>query len=259
MTHLLRTLFVVMVVLGRMPLAAAALPTGVSVPQIKPASTSQSSKKDFKRSLSGLYAIETWNGNQVRQRHSEFDALYANAQRAQAELGTLVNEIGMLSQATPIIPPVKSTERAQAKIAQELNGEAAKITDLARATLVAKDINGIVTAFEILGKDAEILQVKNRFKSPAPSGYRDLKVLVRLPKSQHIAEVQIHLNAIAEIKSGEEHEVYQQVQHIERIAASESRGLNDLEQAKIARLRQYSQTLYQFAWQQYLQPSTMAS
>ena len=54
---------------------------------------------------------------------------------------------------------------------------------------------------------------KNRFKKPTASGYRDLNLLVRLPKTNLIAEVQLHLKAIADVKSGPEHDLYEQIQN----------------------------------------------
>ncbi|WP_087017915.1 RelA/SpoT domain-containing protein [Thaumasiovibrio subtropicus] len=260
MTHLLRTIFVIALVLGRTPVAAAAFVGNSANTQTKQAQApvSQASKRVFKHSLSGLYAIDNLYPENLQQPHAEFSALYALAQPAQQELSNLLNEIAMLSDAQPIIPAVKSAERAEYKIATELEGQTEKITDLARGTLVADDIAGVVTAFEYLGKEAEIVRVKNRFKHPAASGYRDLSVLVRLPETKMIAEVQVHLRDIATIKSGEEHDIYEEIQQMERHAVAQARVLNDIEVAKIARLRQRSQDLYQEAWQKYLQPSVLA-
>ncbi len=260
MTHLLRTMFVIALVFGRSPVATAAVAGSAVNAQVKlsQTTTQQTSKRVFKRSLSGLYAIENFNQNDIRQPTNDFSSLYDLAQPAQEELSLLLNEIAMLSDAQPILPAVKSAERSQYKIKTELNGNTDKITDLARGTLVADDISGVVTAFECLGNEAEIVRVKNRFKTPVASGYRDLSVLVRLPKSEMVAEVQVHLRDIATIKSGEEHDIYEKIQMMERQAAVQERQLNELESAQIARLRQRSQDLYQEAWQQYLQPTSIA-
>ncbi|MCG6276376.1 phosphoribosylglycinamide formyltransferase, partial [Vibrio vulnificus] len=105
---------------------------------------------------------------------------------------------------------------------------------------------------EALERETRIVKVKNRFKSPGESGYRDLNLLVQLPKTNLVAEVQLHLKAIADVKSGPEHDLYQQIQMMERQAASEARSLNDVELATIKRLRSHSKDLYQQAWQPYL-------
>ncbi|QSA18425.1 phosphoribosylglycinamide formyltransferase, partial [Vibrio furnissii] len=72
------------------------------------------------------------------------------------------------------------------------------------------------------------------------------------PKTGIIAEVQFHLKAIADVKSGPEHDLYKQIQNIERTAGRDQRALNDWEMAKIQKIRRESQDLYQQAWQPYI-------
>jgi hypothetical protein len=106
--------------------------------------------------------------------------------------------------------------------------------------------------YEVLERESTIVKVKNRFKKPAVSGYRDLNVLVQLPKTNIIAEVQLHLHDIAEVKNGPEHDIYEAVQKIERLAASENRPLTEVEHAQIKRFRFHSKELYQQAWLPYV-------
>ncbi len=84
-------------------------------------------------------------------------------------------------------------------------------------------------------------------------------MLVRLPESQLIAEVQLHLDAISTVKNGAEHEIYEQIQKIERVGLQQNRSISEFERAQIAQLRIVSNNLYQEAWQQYLQPEVLAS
>jgi len=93
----------------------------------------------------------------------------------------------------------------------ELDGNAARITDLARATIVANDVSSLM--------------------------------VIELPKTGIIAEVQFHLKAIADVKNGAEHKLYEQIQHIERVAKREQRPLTSLETAKIKRMRSESKNL----------------
>ncbi len=145
------------------------------------------------------------------------------------------------------------------KIDTELNGQVNQITDLARGTIVATDVESLVGAYETLSREAQVVRVKNRFKSPAASGYRDLNILVKLPKTGIIAEVQLHLKDIADVKSGPEHDLYEIVQGIERRAAAENRTLNEFETAQIASLRRQSMELYQNAWQPYITTNIRAA
>ncbi|WP_299018023.1 phosphoribosylglycinamide formyltransferase [uncultured Photobacterium sp.] len=255
----LRTCFILLFVFGRGPVVAAPV-ANYSDPDFEaPSNQSEASKKSFQRSLSGLYSIDSWKDMAITQPYTDFEQLYHQASVAQQELDNLLREVSLITDTQAILPGIKSAHRAKAKIETELQGQTNKITDLARGSLVANDIPSLVQAFELLGKESHVVAVKNRFKSPTDSGYRDLKMLVQLPKSQIVAEVQLHLDAISTVKNGEEHKIYEQIQNIERIGMQQNRKLSEFEQAQIAQLRKVSTKLYQVAWQQYLQPEALAS
>lgn len=256
----LRTSFILFCMLGR---SVSAAPTAsaayVVTEQPSPTRLSQASRKAFQRDLSGLYSIQSWEKNTIIQPYDEFDRLYPKAAQAQVELEHLLRSISLVSSAEALIPAAKSVERAQYKIRTELKGQTNKITDIARASLVADSISSLVQSFELLSKEATIVSVRNRFKNPTASGYRDLKVLIELPNSHIIAEVQLHLKAISAVKNGEEHKIYEQIQQIERLAMQQKRPLSEFEEKRIHKLRQQSSQLYQHAWQQYLQPERIVS
>lgn len=255
---ILRTCFVLLFVLGRSPIATASLPNYTDSESELP-SSAQKSKKSFQGSLSGLYAIPTWRQLHIVQDQNDLDSLYQQAYIAQHELEQLIQQTSMMTGTRASSPGIKSRDRAEYKIATELNGSVHKLTDLARGSLVADDIGSLVQAFELMSKEVTIVEVKNRFKQPAKSGYRDLKMLVRLPNSQHIAEIQLHLEGISDIKNGKEHQLYEQIQTIERTAKANNRQLNDIESAKIRQLRNQSLHLYHSVWQEYLQPKLAVS
>ncbi|WP_428459008.1 RelA/SpoT domain-containing protein [Photobacterium makurazakiensis] len=255
----LRTGFILLMVFGRGSAVASPVASFPELDYEVSSKQSETSKKTFQRSLSGLYAIENWKYNAIQQPYADFEAMYSAAPAAQQELANLISEISLITQTESVVPPVKSKTRAEIKINTELNGQANKITDLARASIVADDIPSLVQAFELMNKEVDVVAIKNRFKTPTESGYRDLKMLVQLPKSKMIAEVQLHLSAISTVKNGEEHEIYEQVQNIERNALSQAREITEFELAQIAKLRATSKNLYHNAWQQYLQPVTIAS
>ncbi|GHA32363.1 phosphoribosylglycinamide formyltransferase [Photobacterium aphoticum] len=252
---LFRTCFVLFCILGRGPVANATIPQFTDADIEHPASPTQDTKDNFQRSLSGLYAIPSFRAASVNQPFTDIDTLYQHAEPAQHELQQLLTQVSLHTTTLPILPGVKSKERAAYKIATELNGHPELLTDIARGTLVADNIASLVDAYSLLSREATVLETKNRFKTPAASGYRDLKMLVQLPQTGIIAEIQLHLNAIADIKSGPEHDIYANIQQIERTAQAEQRVLNDIERATITQLRNQSQEMYQHAWHQYLNPS----
>ena len=209
------------------------------------------SKLALSKNLDGLTAIQSMQYQVPRQTSSNLDALYSQANDAQQELALLLNMISEGSQTQSVLADIKSRERATAKVQNKLNNDASQLTDLVRASIVSHDIHNLMQAFELLKTSSQLVQVKNRFATPKESGYRDLNLLVKLPKSQMIAEVQLHLADIAEIKSGAEHQVYQQVQSIQAAADKQQRVLSEIETAKITQLRQESHKLYHKAWLKY--------
>ncbi|MCW8996024.1 MAG: hypothetical protein OQK77_09445, partial [Psychromonas sp.] len=188
----------------------------------------------------------------IKQPYSEFNMLYKKAIAAQSELEMITERIALQTATSTFSSGVKSKLRARNKINIKLAGHSEQITDLVRTSIVAKDIPALMNAFELLEQETQLLRVKNRFKTPQASGYRDLSLLLRLPESQIVAEVQLHLKAFSVIKNGQEHDNYEKIQQIERLQLTDMRGLSEIEQAKINKLRKESQYLYQQAWNQYL-------
>ncbi|WED28175.1 RelA/SpoT domain-containing protein [Vibrio sp. DW001] len=256
MNVMLRTILTLLV-FSRASAFASVEPVSQSQ-QEKEQTQSQINPKLFKHSLSGLYGISSIK-HDVSQPYSDFDALYNQALKAQLELETICKSTALLTNSHAISVGVKSRQRAETKIKTDLANNVNQITDLARATIVSDDIESLVSTFELLEKQANIISVKNRFKKPAPSGYRDLNILVELPETKIIAEVQLHLAEIAKVKSGPEHDLYKQIQDIERSALSSNRAISEIENAKIEGLRRQSLDLYHYAWQPYITTNIKAA
>lgn len=250
MSLFLRTTALMLLMLSRAP-AFAAIPTAPGSDQNRSSNQNEVCSKAFKHNLSGLYGIQSISTAPL-QPYTDFDILYSKAHQAQAELETLCKSTALLTSTDAYFAGVKSAERAKEKIAHKLDGQTERITDLARATIVAEDIEGLMSAYEVLSRETTIVNVKNRFKTPKESGYRDLNLLVKLPKTQLIAEVQLHLKAIADVKNGAEHDIYEKIQKIERQAAAQHRNISEFELAQIQQMRNESKSLYHAAWQPYL-------
>lgn len=251
MSKLFKTLFVLLAMSSQAN--ASATQQHRSIDANKLLQFTQANRRDsYSKDLEGLYSVKEFQVNQIEQPYNEFAALYHNAIAAQSELETITERIALESGTLTFSSGIKSEQRAMNKINSKLAGNSEKITDLVRTSIVAKDIPALMNAFALLENETQLLRIKNRFKTPGASGYRDLSLLVRLPDSQIIAEVQLHLEAFSVIKNGKEHDNYEQIQQIERLQLTENRPLNELELASIKRIRRESQQLYQQAWNQYL-------
>ena len=251
-----RAAVLMVLVFGRPQVQAASLIESIE-PDFQEANQSELDRHHVLHSLNGLLSIESWN-QFSHQPYSDFDILNSKAHQAQRELENICKETALISNTQPQFAGVKSSERALLKIEQELNGQVNKLTDIARATIVADSIPDLVTAYESLNRETTILSVTNRFSTPAKSGYRDIKLLVELPKTKLVAEVQLHLKDIAIVKNGAEHKIYEEIQNMERLVFVEDRKFTEFEQARITKLRALSQSLYANAWKSYLPTQALA-
>jgi len=251
MYSFLRTsLILVLMLAGKAPLQAA---TMLSLSQVaNNGSATNRVRTQLSKDLAGLYQLPDIDGTNVIQPYSDFDTLYSLAGSAQDELATLTKQIALMSQTSAVIPAIKSIARAQAKITNKHDGAAEKITDLARSSIIAKNSQELISAYELLERETDIVQVKNRFNNPKQNGYRDINLLVRLPKTQMLVEVQLHLERIEAIKNGPEHDNYAKIQQISHNAKQQQREISEIESFKVTQLKAESTNLYQVAWQQQL-------
>lgn len=257
MNRLFRTSFIFLLLLSGK--TATAQPTNIELnPEDKSGYSQNLKPKAFSHSdsLAELLDISEFSHEQFSQPFTDFDTLYAGAEAAQEELAKLLSSVNQQTHTRAIIPSVKSYQRAQQKVANKFNGDASQLTDLARASIVADDIHQLMASYKLIAQSSHIVKVKNRFANPKLSGYRDINLLLELPQTKMIVELQLHLNDIAEIKSGPEHEIYEQVQQISRLAQQEQRELTELEQAKVTRLQQESHKLYHKTWLKYKRQTT---
>mmetsp|Transcript_7706 Transcript_7706/g.20448 ORF Transcript_7706/g.20448 Transcript_7706/m.20448 type:complete len:1377 (-) Transcript_7706:45-4175(-) len=162
------------------------------------------------RGVAGIHDLEKYKERRdvdLKQDKSDFEALYADAARAQTilidALKTLPGDV-----ADPGVKGRGSAERKLADKYTDKNGvpHPEKFRDLSRATVLsgsATDLLKVLTELDGGGLGLEIAQLKNKFASPTPLGYRDmnLNVSARLDDGRkHLAEVQLNLKSVADAK-----------------------------------------------------------
>merc|ERR1712216_716604 len=121
--------------------------------------------------------------------------------------------------------PVKNEVRALHKIFRTYHGDWRRLCDLSRCTLKFERLEALTSCLGAIGGDEEIEVVassrdKNRLRkdydASSNGGYRDVQLCVRLNTAEartrgvrhHLAEVQLHLSAIAALKTGGGHAMY---------------------------------------------------
>lgn len=185
---------------------------------------------------------------ELQQNSQNLDQLYQEAAIADLELQKIANELATLTEGTVVLPPrgLKGRKRAEEKIQLEYNNDASRITDLARLSIEYETLKQLYEALKFSPESFEIVRIKDRFIKPTPGGYRDILLNVKL-SNQHIAEVQLTLKSINEVRFGEGFKLYQQVRQILNLAQLENRELTTTELQKIDELNDRSQKLYDAA------------
>ena len=164
------------------------------------------------------------------QRSNDFDDVYAKAKEAQQ---ILMNDIASEWVVDPKLsflqhpapgaakhawvefadsPGVKGEKRAREKMANDYDGHANQLKDLARLTLRFNDPRNLVTGYHALSDlGYDIVVVKNKYKFPTPMGYSDLNLVVAVKLrdgTPYLCEMQLNLIAMLDAKN-EAHEHYE--------------------------------------------------
>jgi hypothetical protein len=116
--------------------------------------------------------------------------------------------------------PLKSVERAMAKVYEKYNCRFDMLTDLARATVICEDeraLRNVLLALTkaVKGGTTRIVRIKFRLDElldvMEAGGYRDILINMAFPEKKdygHIVELQLNLRGFVEIKDEEGHSSY---------------------------------------------------
>ena len=155
------------------------------------------------RGVSGLDKLEAYKERRdpnLKQDEGDFETLYAQAAVAQKVLVESLRKLHDDVQS----PGVKGRPRSLQKLANDYGGDARYLKDLSRATILCETPDELLDVLNRLTSvGLEIAQVKNKFASPTPMGYRDFNLNVCVPLddgSTHIAEFQVNLNCVLAAK-----------------------------------------------------------
>jgi hypothetical protein len=133
------------------------------------------------------------------------------------ELPSLLSALGADPDATATGPykcysaaPLKSLERCAAKCNDDYGGDATRLCDVARCsivlsceTLLRRALENLLDPAQALSRGITVVRLKNRFKHKLFTGIRDclLNVSIALPDgTYHIGEIQLHQTDILALK-----------------------------------------------------------
>jgi hypothetical protein len=186
-------------------------------------------------------------GKDYRQPSKDLDTLYTQAAKADVKLRILTHDVAAEYGGKPLFPPglkgrARVEEKLKVKVDKDNKPDPSQITDLSRSSIEFKSVARLYQALEDISKTHEIVQFKDRIRSPAQGGYRDMKLLIKI--DGHVVEIQLHIEPIPAIKSGPGHAIYEKMRVIQEKSKAEGRPVSDIEKAMIAKLSKQSEKLY---------------
>ncbi|SMF93941.1 hypothetical protein SAMN02949497_1237 [Methylomagnum ishizawai] len=201
------------------------------------------------------------------QPHNTENELYASAEKALpkfkkalanvAEIiggkvsGSVEEALGAKGPAI-VVAPLKGKERARQKVRADYAGKWKKLRDVLRASIKCDTVEELHKVVE--GLKASGIQLakapKDRFQHPTPEGYRDALLIVKVPGSDMLAEIQLHLSHILAAKSAG-HEHYNVIRDIHAKYGTDT-GLEDHwheeDKSRYRHAQSESKRLYAEAW-----------
>lgn len=152
-----------------------------------------------------------------------------------------------------LIAPLKGKERARQKVAADYGGDWSQLRDVIRGTIAvdsASELRQIVHALQ--ARHVEIVQrPKDRFTHPTPEGCRDVLLVIRIPDTDMLAELQIHLKPMLAAKTLG-HQTYETIRHL-KAKYMEDSGPSDRwseeDREAFQQALQKSRGIYAEAWQ----------
>lgn len=182
------------------------------------------------------------------QKSGDIDQLYREAAVAQPALAAVTSQVAEAVGGKPLIPSsLKGRGRAMEKIAADYGGDASRITDLARSSIVVDKTEQVPRVVKEIQARCKIVQMKDRFEKPL-GGYRDILFTLEMPNG-HIAELQVQLAAIQAVKEGPGHKLYEQARTIRDRAKKENRPLTGAERKQVEKAESEMKGLYDKAYE----------
>jgi hypothetical protein len=151
--------------------------------------------------------------------------LYQEAGLRKEQFDNINRDIANLVNAEYQAVNLKGSNRAVEKITDDYKGDATKIKDILRSTLVIQNIQQAGVAFQEIGKRYRVVDFRNWLdpKARVPDGgYRDIKINVDV--DGHIAEIQINSPEMVAVKE-KFHYLYEERENLNR----NSKGLSQEE------------------------------
>ncbi|WP_344279186.1 ADP-ribosyltransferase [Actinomadura napierensis] len=149
------------------------------------------------------------------------DRLYDAADEHKGTLHAVLRDLANEPEDAKMRPGRKDRVRALDKIINENDGDASTLNDLLGGKV---QFDGVADLYRALDRvqdvtrrhGVEVVSIKDRLRSPQPSGYRDIRMTVRMPNG-HIGELRLHLRSFDAVAE-HEHSLYEVSRDLPNVA-----------------------------------------
>lgn len=180
--------------------------------------------------------------------------MYRSAVENKAHFDEQINAIADEIGGKPLLAKLKSVERSVEKTLSDYSGDASRVKDITRATVISPDLVGAHLAIESArAKFGEPIGLRNTLdpnvEPSSQDGYRDIKFNVMV--NGHLAEVQVNVPEMLQAKA-KAHPIYEAAQSVERRWVREDRDPTPAEAVEYKALREQQRQIYAAALDKFL-------
>jgi ppGpp synthetase/RelA/SpoT-type nucleotidyltranferase len=189
-------------------------------------------------------------GATIRQSVNNLDELYKQAEEADKGLRAFTTNMAKQTHGEAVLVSLKSRTRAEEKAVADYDGDAARVLDISRATIIFDTLDDLYTALAKIdgSPNVKIVRIKDRFSNPGIDGYRDILLNLKMPDG-FITELQLQLRQIFSAVKNGGHKIYLEIQAIDRRVKVEKRDFTAEELEQKDRLLEKSRALYNEAFE----------
>jgi len=162
--------------------------------------------------------VRGFSARKLLQRCSDLSVLIWQAEQLDAWFQDVVLAWAQWLDVEHHAAPRKSHVRAREKILRSYKGKPECVLDFVRSCIIVERVADIQRVLMFVLDEAKVHVIKNRFDPSFDGeetfGYRDVNMQLTLPELEgtpcagHVMEIQIHLRAIAALKTADGHKKY---------------------------------------------------
>lgn len=162
-----------------------------------------------------------------QQNVKNLDDVYAQAEEAKPVVEKMTEDFAAETGGTAHFRPNKALKgRARAEEKVGIYGTFARLKDIIASTIAFKNEAQMRKALKSFEEKHAVMELKDRFRQPIPTGYKDISMTVRMPNG-HLTEVQFSTDLMVEAKNGAGHVIYDLLREVKSLKRPGAQAIDD--------------------------------